>query len=99
MSWKSYECACSSKRYPLDLKSALKTSCVIFPFPGRKLIDKRVEELIAQSEEEPQGAYLTYLLSSGKLTIEEVSGSVAELLMAGVDTVGFVFSCRPKSSF
>ncbi|KAJ6665509.1 hypothetical protein lerEdw1_003350 [Lerista edwardsae] len=63
----------------------------IFSF-GRKLIDKRVEEITAQSEEEPQGAYLTYLLSSGKLTIEEVSGSVAELLMAGVDTTSNTLS-------
>ncbi|XP_053140833.1 sterol 26-hydroxylase, mitochondrial-like isoform X2 [Hemicordylus capensis] len=59
----------------------------IFAF-GRNLIDKRVEEISAQLEKEegPKGAYLTYLLSNGKLTIEEVSGSVAELLMAGVDT-------------
>uniref|UniRef100_A0A8D0HAL8 Cytochrome P450 family 27 subfamily A member 24 n=1 Tax=Sphenodon punctatus TaxID=8508 RepID=A0A8D0HAL8_SPHPU len=56
---------------------------------GRKMIDRRVEEIAARlekGEEPPRGGTLTYLLSSGNLSIEEVNGSVAELLMAGVDT-------------
>uniref|UniRef100_A0ACB8G1K2 Uncharacterized protein n=1 Tax=Sphaerodactylus townsendi TaxID=933632 RepID=A0ACB8G1K2_9SAUR len=59
----------------------------IFAF-GQKLIDKRMEEITAQLKdgENPKGEYLTYLLSNEKLSIEEVSGSVAELLIAGVDT-------------
>lgn len=55
---------------------------------GKTLIDRKMKELEGQVEggKEVSG-YLSYLLASGRLSLDEVYGSVAELLLAGVDTV------------
>uniref|UniRef100_A0A8B9PWZ4 Cytochrome P450 family 27 subfamily A member 1 n=1 Tax=Apteryx owenii TaxID=8824 RepID=A0A8B9PWZ4_APTOW len=59
----------------------------IFAF-GKTLIDRKMEELEGQVERGKEvSGYLSYLLASGRLSLEEVYGSVAELLLAGVDTV------------
>uniref|UniRef100_A0A8B9PXF3 Cytochrome P450 family 27 subfamily A member 1 n=1 Tax=Apteryx owenii TaxID=8824 RepID=A0A8B9PXF3_APTOW len=59
------------------------------PVPaGKTLIDRKMEELEGQVERGKEvSGYLSYLLASGRLSLEEVYGSVAELLLAGVDTV------------
>lgn len=55
---------------------------------GKTLIDRKMEELEGQVERGTEvTGYLSYLLASGRLSLDEVYGSVAELLLAGVDTV------------
>ncbi|KAJ8351652.1 hypothetical protein SKAU_G00231280 [Synaphobranchus kaupii] len=59
----------------------------IFKF-ARNLIDKKMETIqhrLAQGQE-VEGEYLTYLIANRKLSSKDVYGSVAELLLAGVDT-------------
>lgn len=55
---------------------------------GKTLIDRKMEQLEGQVERGKEvSGYLSYLLASGRLSLDEVYGSVAELLLAGVDTV------------
>lgn len=56
---------------------------------GKRLIDRKMKELEGHVEKgmEVSQGYLSYLLASGHLSLDEVYGSVAELLLAGVDTV------------
>ncbi|XP_038600393.1 sterol 26-hydroxylase, mitochondrial [Tachyglossus aculeatus] len=63
----------------------------IFSF-GKKMIDQKLEEIEKTLETQKPGdevkvsGYLHFLLSSGKFSPHDVMGSLAELLMAGVDT-------------
>ncbi|XP_035533622.1 sterol 26-hydroxylase, mitochondrial [Morone saxatilis] len=61
---------------------------------AQTLINRRIAEIEAQvsSGEPAVGMYLTYLLSSGKLTRAEVYISVTELLLGGVDTTSNTLS-------
>ncbi|CAM9544107.1 sterol 26-hydroxylase, mitochondrial [Lampetra fluviatilis] len=66
---------------------------VIFSF-GMKEVDKKmikISEMVARGEP-VEGEYLTYLLSNGKLTEHEIHGSIAELLLAGIDTTSNTMS-------
>lgn len=57
-----------------------------------KLIDKKMEHIqqCLDNNQNVEGQYLTYLLSSTQMDMEDVYGSIAELLLAGVDTVKFL---------
>ncbi|XP_029988168.1 cytochrome P450 27C1-like [Sphaeramia orbicularis] len=59
----------------------------IFTF-AKKLIDKKMEEIQQRidNNQDVEGEYLTYLLSRTQMSIKDVYGSIAELLLAGVDT-------------
>ncbi|XP_056145405.1 sterol 26-hydroxylase, mitochondrial [Lampris incognitus] len=59
----------------------------IFTFAG-KLIDKKMKEIEQQLEknEDVEGRYLSHLLSNTQMAYKDVHGSIAELLLAGVDT-------------
>ncbi|XP_067438770.1 sterol 26-hydroxylase, mitochondrial [Thunnus thynnus] len=61
---------------------------------AQKLINRRIAEIEAQlhSGEPAEGMYLTYLLSSDKLSRAEVYISITELLLGGVDTTSNTLS-------
>lgn len=55
---------------------------------SEKLVQKKLEELQKKVDldQNVEGAYLTHLLLSEKMTVNEILGSITELLLAGVDT-------------
>ncbi|KAL4635780.1 cytochrome P450 27C1-like [Arapaima gigas] len=59
-----------------------------------QLINKRVDDLNAKLKqgEEVKGMYLTYLLSSNKLSLAEIYITITELLLGGVDTTSNTLS-------
>ncbi|XP_038575979.1 sterol 26-hydroxylase, mitochondrial [Micropterus salmoides] len=78
-----------------------KWSRSILPFWGRyiagwegifslakELIDKKMEVIQhrVDNNQDVEGEYLTYLLSNTQMSATDVYGSIAELLLAGVDT-------------
>ncbi|XP_077584973.1 sterol 26-hydroxylase, mitochondrial [Stigmatopora nigra] len=59
----------------------------IFAF-AKPLIDKKLEDIQQRIDrnQDVEGEYLTYLLSNTNMDTKDVYGSIAELLLAGVDT-------------
>lgn len=57
---------------------------------AQELVSKKMEEIqdMVHLKQDVEGAYLTHLLLSEKMTVTEILGSITELLLAGVDTVG-----------
>lgn len=56
---------------------------------AEELVNKKMEEIHdkVHLNQDVEGAYLTHLLLSEKMTVTEILGSITELLLAGVDTV------------
>lgn len=65
------------------------------PTAASSLINKRIAEIEARvaSGQSVEGLYLTYLLSSGKLSRAEIYTCITELLLGGVDTVSSAEIC------
>ncbi|XP_061696704.1 sterol 26-hydroxylase, mitochondrial [Syngnathoides biaculeatus] len=59
----------------------------IFSF-AKMLIDKKLEDIQQRVDrnQDVEGEYLTYLLSNTEMETKDIYGSIAELLLAGVDT-------------
>nr|XP_040057824.1 sterol 26-hydroxylase, mitochondrial [Gasterosteus aculeatus aculeatus] len=57
-------------------------------FFAKGLIDKKMEVIQQRldNDQNVEGEYLTYLLSNTQMSTKDVYGSIAELLLAGVDT-------------
>ncbi|KAI1899125.1 hypothetical protein AGOR_G00058320 [Albula goreensis] len=63
-------------------------------YVAKRLIDQKVEEINEKVKkgEQVEGMYLTYLLSSEKISLGEVYISLTELLLGGVDTTSNTMS-------
>ncbi|RXM94672.1 Sterol 26-hydroxylase, mitochondrial [Acipenser ruthenus] len=61
---------------------------------AKMLIDRKVKEIHQKTEkgETVEGMYLTYLLSSNKLSLSDIYTSLTELLLGGVDTTSNTMS-------
>lgn len=59
---------------------------------AKELIDKKIEVIqqCVDNDQDVEGEYLTYLLSNTQMSTKDVYGSIAELLLAGVDTVNVI---------
>ncbi|XP_061579060.1 sterol 26-hydroxylase, mitochondrial [Cololabis saira] len=61
---------------------------------AERLVKKKMEEIEQKVDldKNVEGAYLTHLLLSEKMTVTEILGSITELLLAGVDTTSNTIS-------
>ncbi|KAM3608172.1 uncharacterized protein V6R79_020422 [Siganus canaliculatus] len=61
---------------------------------AEELVQKKMEEIQEKVDldQEVEGAYLTHLLLSKKMTVTEILASITELLLAGVDTTSNTIS-------
>ncbi|CAK6971717.1 sterol 26-hydroxylase%2C mitochondrial [Scomber scombrus] len=61
---------------------------------AEELVQKKIEEIQEKVDldQNVEGAYLTHLLLSEKMTVTEILGSITELLLAGVDTTSNTIS-------
>lgn len=74
--------------YLADFSLQRNQMCV-FVSQAEQLVQKKMEEIQnkVDLQQDVEGAYLTHLLLSEKMTVTEILGSITELLLAGVDTV------------
>ncbi|KAI5107331.1 sterol 26-hydroxylase, mitochondrial [Silurus meridionalis] len=86
------------KRYMGGWDGIFKFAC--------KLIDRKMEDIQTRLDagQEVEGEYLSYLLANTNMSKKDVYGSVAELLLAGVDTTSnslvwalYLLSQHPKA--
>lgn len=66
-----------------------ESQVLCLPPAASSLIDRRIAEINAQvaNGQSVEGLYLTYLLSSDKMSRAEISACITDLLLGGVDTV------------
>lgn len=66
-----------------------ESQVLCLPPAASSLIDRRIAEIDAQvaKGQSVEGLYLTYLLSSDKMSRAEISACITDLLLGGVDTV------------
>lgn len=69
--------------------SLQRNQMCVFVSQAEQLVQKKMEEIQNKVDlrQDVEGAYLTHLLLSEKMTVTEILGSITELLLAGVDTV------------